>query len=215
MQPKTCALCFDPYFCDRPSDHGALGELCDQLLPHTVCCAVRIQWSFMALKIYNARNNKRGKTPHQLKMLVWAGESADSGDNCVCPCLLALSVAKVLSGIPLGAQLITSNSRHLIKHFHPFWSATSVVDDFGAQDGGHLQHSDEGLVHGGEGEGRHTVPPSHLSDVHGTVTWKTTGCCFLKSSHSTHPSQFNCSQHLSPDSYIKSIKRGRAILDRF
>lgn len=52
---------------------------------------------------------------------------------------------------------------------------TSVVDDFGAQDGGHLQHSDEGLVHRGEGEGRHTVPPGHLSDVHGTVTWKSTG----------------------------------------
>lgn len=69
---------------------------------------------------------------------------------------LHLLVAKVLSGIPLGAQLLHLNSRPLIKHLHHFWSAaapTSVVDDFGAQDGGHLQHSDEGLVHGGEGEG--------------------------------------------------------------
>lgn len=48
---------------------------------------------------------------------------------------------------------------------------TSVVDDLGAQDSGHLQHSDEGLVHGGEGEGGHAVPPGHLSDVHCTVTW--------------------------------------------
>lgn len=49
---------------------------------------------------------------------------------------------------------------------------TSVVDDLGAQDSGHLQHSDEGLVHGGEREGRHAVPPGHLGDVHCTVTWK-------------------------------------------
>lgn len=48
---------------------------------------------------------------------------------------------------------------------------TSVVDDLGAQDSGHLQHSDEGLVHGGEGEGGHAVPPGHLGDVHCTVTW--------------------------------------------
>lgn len=73
---------------------------------------------------------------------------------------------------------------------------TSVVDDFGAQDGGHLQHSDEGLVHGGEGEGRHTVPPSHLGDVHGAVTWKTAECCFIKRilsefNHIAQPSRFN------------------------
>lgn len=49
---------------------------------------------------------------------------------------------------------------------------TSVVNDLSAQDGGHLQHSDEGLVHGGEGEGGHAVPPGHLGDVHCTVTWE-------------------------------------------
>lgn len=49
---------------------------------------------------------------------------------------------------------------------------TSVVDDFGAQDGGHLQHSDEGLVHGGKGERGHAVSPGHLCDVHCTVTCK-------------------------------------------
>lgn len=47
---------------------------------------------------------------------------------------------------------------------------TSVVDDLSAQDGGHLQHSDECLVHRGKGKGGHTVPPSHLGDVHCTVT---------------------------------------------
>lgn len=49
---------------------------------------------------------------------------------------------------------------------------TSVVDDFSAQDGSHLQHSDEGLVHGSEGEGGHAVSPGHLGDVHCTVTWE-------------------------------------------
>lgn len=48
---------------------------------------------------------------------------------------------------------------------------TSVVDDLSAQDGSHLQHSDEGLVHRGEGEGGHAVPPGHLGNVHCTVTW--------------------------------------------
>lgn len=48
---------------------------------------------------------------------------------------------------------------------------TSVVNDLGAQDGGHLQHSDEGLVHGGEGERGHAVSSGHLGDVHCTVTW--------------------------------------------
>lgn len=47
---------------------------------------------------------------------------------------------------------------------------TSVVDNLSAQDGSHLQHSDEGLVHRGEGEWGHTVPPGHLGDVHCTVT---------------------------------------------
>lgn len=68
--PNLLAL-FDPYFCHRASDNGALGELCDQLLPNTVCCAVTIQWSFtLALNILNARDNKREKTAQQLKMLV-------------------------------------------------------------------------------------------------------------------------------------------------
>lgn len=66
------------------------------------------------------------------------------------------------SWVPGGAPAVTAGV------------LTSVVDDFGAQDGSHLQHSDEGLVHRSEGEGRHTVPPGHLSDVHGTVTWKST-----------------------------------------
>lgn len=47
---------------------------------------------------------------------------------------------------------------------------TSVVDDLSAEHGGHLQYSDEGLIHGGEGEGRHAVPASHLGDVYCTVT---------------------------------------------
>lgn len=47
---------------------------------------------------------------------------------------------------------------------------TSVVDDLSAQDSSHLQHSDEGLVHGGEGEWGHAMPPGHLGDVHCTVT---------------------------------------------
>lgn len=51
---------------------------------------------------------------------------------------------------------------------------TSVVDDLSAQDSGHLQHSDEGLVHGGERKRGHAVPPGHLSDVHCTVTWEDT-----------------------------------------
>lgn len=47
---------------------------------------------------------------------------------------------------------------------------TSIVDDFSAQDRCHLQHSDEGFVHGGERERGHAVSPSHLSDVHCAVT---------------------------------------------
>ena len=46
---------------------------------------------------------------------------------------------------------------------------TSVVYDLGAQYRGHLQHSDKGLIHGGEGERRHAVTPRHLADVHRAV----------------------------------------------
>lgn len=60
---------------------------------------------------------------------------------------------------------------------------TSVVDNLGAQNGSHLQHSDEGLVHGGEGERGHAVPPGHLGDVHRTVTWKHTRNITLLNAH--------------------------------
>lgn len=56
------------------------------------------------------------------------------------------------------------------KNWHG-WVLTSVIDDLGAQDGRHLQHSDEGLVHGSEGERGHAVSPGHLGNVHSAVTW--------------------------------------------
>lgn len=55
------------------------------------------------------------------------------------------------------------------KKIPPTLARTSVVDNLNAEDGRHLQNSDEGLVHRRQRERRHAMATRHFADVHGAV----------------------------------------------